>query len=443
MKQKKRTRLISAVLALALLMASLLVLSSCHGIGGNAEILTKSELLSNVKESKDKGYEYASDYLDDWNFPQFSLKKLHGLENVFISKFVEEVGDPYERARLAAISFLDDYYDVTDLSSVDNTTDAIINAYVSTFGDKYSVYRTAEEYDDYKADLSGSFVGIGVTVRYFTENGDIKVERVHGGSGAEAAGILVGDFIISVNGTSIEELGYDGTISSIRGEEGTTVTLGVRRDTKELSFDVIRKKITEDTVILTIDGSIAYIEITAFKSNTYNQFKNAIDTALEAGVCGIVYDLRNNSGGYLSAVTDMLAYICPKGTTIVSFTNDYAKPTVAKNAHTVSLPSVVICNENTASAAELFTSAIRDFSDMGLFPATIVGTVTFGKGIMQSSYPFSDGSSITLTVAYYNPPLGENYHAKGIVPDVEVENGEEGDAQMDAARAAISSLINK
>ena len=129
-----------------------------------------------------------------------------------------------------------------------------MNAYVSTFGDKYSVYRTKEEYNDYKTDLSGSFVGIGVTVRYFTEEGDIKVERVHDGSGAESAGILAGDFIISVDGISVYELGYDEAVSRIRGEENTSVAIGIKRGSEELSFEVNRTKVTEDSVTLTING---------------------------------------------------------------------------------------------------------------------------------------------------------------------------------------------
>ena len=120
-----------------------------------------------------------------------------------------------------------------------------------------------------------------------------------------------------------------------------------------------------------------------------------------------------------------------------------AKPTVSKNEHEVRLPTVVICNGNTASAGELFTSAIRDFSEMGLFDAKIVGETTFGKGIMQNTYMFSDGSSITLTVAYYNPPLGKNYHGVGIEPDVPISMSNEGDAQMDAARLAINELSEK
>jgi len=442
----KTNRIIRSAIRVSLaLMLTLfiLLLSSCSQFGGAEDILTKEELSLNVESSEDQGYEYASDYLDRWDFPRHSQKKLRALENVFDSKFVSEVGDPYERARLTAEAFLKDYYDTTELSDTTAVTDAIIRAYVSTMGDRYSIYRTAEEYREYSSDMSGSFVGIGVTVRYSQSDSIIRVEQVHHGSGAELAGILPGDVIYSVDGKTVAEMGYDASVSAIRGEENTTVVIGVLRGEEELSFTVKRMRVIEDSVTLTLDGDIAYIKISSFKNNTDTLFKEAIDKAIESGVRGIIYDLRDNPGGYLSSVTEMLDYICHKGTPIVSFTNDYSKPTLAKDDHTVDLPSVVICNGGTASAGELFTAGIRDFSAMGQLDAKIVGEVTFGKGIMQNTYSFSDGSSITLTVAYYNPPSGINYHGVGIEPDVTVAMTDTGDAQMDAAKEALLSLLAK
>ena len=162
---------------------------------------------------------------------------------------------------------------------------------------------------------------------------------------------------------------------------------------------------------------------------------------LENGAVAIVYDLRSNPGGYLSAVVKMLYRIAPKGTTVVSFSNDYAPEYKDKTEASLSLPTVVICNESTASAGELFTAAIRDFETLGFFDVTIVGQKTYGKGVMQSTYSFTDSSSITLTVAYYNPPSGENYDGVGITPDVTVENNSELDSQLDNAYIEINKLI--
>lgn len=435
-------RAAALLLLLSLLAASLFAFTACDAsLGGSNKLLGKEELRQNAASESDAGLDFAADYFDKWELPRFSLSKLRGLENIYASKFVREVGDPLTKAREALTVFLDSYYDVTDLADSDAVTDALIYSYVATMGDKYSVYRTAAEYTSYTSEMSGSFVGIGVTVRYSAELDAIEVHSVSVGSGAEEAGILAGDLIVGVDALRVASDGYDAAVNAIRGEEGTSVGITVLRGGEELTFSVTRRKLVDKSVTYVIEGDVAYLTITGFKANTFQQFKEAIDAAEAAGVKGIVYDLRNNPGGYLSAVTDCLDYIAPKGTTIASFTNGYDDPVIATRAHSLRLPSVVICNENTASAGELFTAGVRDFSALGFFSAKLVGTRTFGKGIMQNTYSFRDRSAITLTVAYYNPPLGENYHGEGIAPDVISEQSNEGDAQMDAARLTIAELI--
>ena len=173
--------------------------------------------------------------------------------------------------------------------------------------------------------------------------------------------------------------------------------------------------------------------------NIKNQFKKAIDFMVKNEAVGIIYDLRSNPGGYLSAVVGMLTHSSPRGTTIASFSNDYANTMYDHDSHSLSLPSVVICNENTASAGELFTAAMRDFDEeFGYFDVTVVGSTTHGKGVMQSTFPLSDGSYVTLTVAYYNPPSGVNYDGVGILPDVVVEDD---GARFDAAYEEILKLV--
>ena len=157
------------------------------------------------------------------------------------------------------------------------------------------------------------------------------------------------------------------------------------------------------------------------------------------GAVAIIYDLRSNSGGLLLPAVNMLSYIAPKNTTIVSFTNGYSAPMKDNDSHSLSIPSVVLCNSRTASAAELFVAAMRDFDGkLGLFDVTMVGVTTYGKGIMQATYMLDDGSSVTLTVAYYNPPSGENYHEVGITPDVIVDSSS---AQLDEAYEQAKQLI--
>ena len=157
-------------------------------------------------------------------------------------------------------------------------------------------------------------------------------------------------------------------------------------------------------------------------------------------VSAIVYDVRGNGGGYLDSVVNMLDYIAPDGMTIASFSNDYDKPDVAKDGHSYYVPTVIICNGSSASAAELFTAGIRDIGNRGHFPVTIVGENTFGKGIMQSTFTLSDNSAITMTVAYYNPPSGVNFHGKGIPPNVEIKGKA---AQLSKAFDEAKKLLTK
>ena len=319
--------------------------------------------------------------------------------------------------------FFEYYYEETDLHDKDVMTTALIECYIYTVGDDYAYYRTPEQYDDYSGDMSGEFVGIGVEVLYDRLKNTCRVEAVMSGGGAEQVGILPGDYIIAVDDVPVSELGYEKTVSNIKGEIGTTVKITVLRGEKELSFSIVRKKIVEESVKYSIDqNKIGYIKITGFKSNTYAQFKEAITYFEAQGAVGVIYDLRSNPGGYLDAVVNMLSFIAPKGTELVSFSNNYAAPMYATDEHTYLVPTVVICNGTTASAGELFTAALRDFGASGLLDVTVVGEKTYGKGIMQNTYFNIDGSTLTLTVAYYNPPSKENYHGVGITPHVVLDD---------------------
>ena len=431
---------ISLVLFFAITISSLFALSSCSAtIGGTATPLPPEELLSVVLEETEKEFDTVADYLDFWELPEFSKSKIEALERLYRSKFVEEIPTPKDKAKDVALYFIEYFYD-GKIQDVDETTDMLIYSFVETTNDKYSIYRTKEEYEEYDTNMNGSFVGIGVTVRYSTQTNDILVESVNEDSGAEEAGILPGDYIIKVDGESVDTLGYQKAIANVKGKAGTSVNITVLRGEQELTFTVIRKKIVEKSVTYEMKNGIAYIKISSFKANTAGQFKDALDEAVKAGAEGVIYDLRDNLGGYLDTVLEMLDYIAPKGTQLASFTNDYMDPVYSKSSHMVSLPSVVICNGSTASAGELFTAGIRDFSDMKFFPASLVGEKTYGKGIMQNTYLFNDNSSITMTVAYYNPPSGINYHDKGIIPNVIVEDGE-GDPQLKVAYEEITRLI--
>lgn len=413
------TRLVSVVLFLALLLVNLV---SC----GTAP----SDFITSYLEEMD-------------GIPEFSKSKLKGVEIVYRDYYVYDIPPAEEFSKKVADIYFENFKDEIDPANASDVTDALIYSYIAAVGDKYSVYRTASEYENYNTDLSGEFYGIGVVVTYDYVQGTLTVTEVLSGGGASDAGIKVGDLIHKVDGELVSEIGYSKAINKVRGENGTTVKITVLRGDAELEFTITRKKVVEESVSYSIDeNKIAYIKISSFKENTVKQFKNAIDDVVENGAVGIIYDLRSNPGGYLSTVVSMISMISPKGATIVSFSNDYGPPVKDSNHSSLELPTVVICNENTASAAELFTAAIRDFGDtFEYFDVTLVGTKTFGKGIMQSTYLFTDDSSITLTVAFYNPPSGINYDGIGITPDVIVTESESGDSQLEAAYNEISKMI--
>ena len=430
--------------ACTLIVFVLLILSftSCTRSAGSDTIYSKETLTENVTRGTTSTYDFVWQYLDEWDFPSFTSSKLKSIEVTFRNHFYKEIPKAGELAPTVALAFLDGYYDLVDLTDKEKVTDAIIDSYVSSLGDRYSVYRTKDEYKDYSSGMSGNYTGIGIVVSK-NDEGLIHINSVNEGGSAYDEGLKAGDLITSVDGIPVLERGYEDSINAIAGEEGTTVTLVVDREGESISFTLTRRRLVENSVTYSLENGIGYIKISSFKSNTDEQFIEAVDYLEKNGAKAVIYDLRNNTGGYLSSVLNALDYVAPKGTTLASFSNDYDNDEVSKSSHSFLIPSVVICNEMTASAGELFTAGIRDLAGMGYLDATLVGTKTFGKGIMQSTYTLSDGSTITLTVAYYMPPSGINYHEVGITPDVVIERSKEGDAQLDAAKAAIESLLNK
>lgn len=386
--------------------------------------------------------DFVTGRLEEFGVPEFHKEKLKGIEIVYRDYYVKDIPEPDTLSEDVSSFYFENFHEKIDVNNPDEVTTAIINSYIATIGDKYSSYRSAEEHEQYETDMSGSFSGIGVAVIYNYAEQTMTVTEVYPDSGASEAGIIIGDKITKVNGEAITEIGYQKAVSTIRGETGTTVDITVARGGEEITVTATRKKVVEKSVTYSIDeNKIGYIKISAFNDNTPNQFDTALDYLLENDAVAIIYDLRSNPGGYLNAVVKMLYRIAPKGTTIVSFSNDYAPSYKDKTDASVSLPTVVICNESTASAGELFTAAIRDFEALGFFDVTIVGQKTYGKGVMQNTYTFTDYSSITVTVAYYNPPSGENYDGIGITPNVTVEQSAEGDAQLDTAYVEINKLI--
>ena len=387
--------------------------------------------------------DYAAAHLKDYGVPTFNEAKFQKVERFYRDYYVTDIPNAKTMAKSTSEIYFEKYHEKIDTGDSKEVTDALISSYVSAIGDKYSVYRVPVETEDYESDISGSFTGIDVTVTYNEATGILTIDSVTPGGGADEAGIKSGDIIVAVNGARVSDIGYEAVVQNIRGEEGTTVDITILRGGVEFTVTATRKTVVVYSVKYSIsEDKIGYIDIDSFKANTVSQFKEAIDFMKANGAVGIIYDLRSNPGGLLDSVVSMLSYIAPSNTKIASFSNNYMPPKYDNDSHSLALPSVILCNGGTASAAELFTSAMRDFDEKyGYFDVTTVGVTTYGKGIMQSTYQLGDGSTLTLTVAYYNPPSGKNYHGVGITPDVIVEQVSTTDRQLDAAYSEIYDIL--
>ncbi len=328
---------------------------------------------------------------------------------------------------------------IRTVTDTETATGLYIDLYARMQGDYYAYYYSPDDYGDYGDDLEGEYTGIGVSVSV-NEEGYAEILNVFPGSPAEEVGMLPGDVLIAVGGEDFARNGYNKAVDRTRGEAGTSVSLTVRRGASELDFTVVRRPVTEVTVDSRMIGEdVGYIRIISFNERTYEQFV-AAHRALDAqGAASFVFDVRYNPGGTLNSVVAILEYILPDGPIVrMNYKNDGDDATVSSiydihtgymngdtrvyyENHAITEPMVVLTNGGTASAGELFTSALNDYD-----VATVVGETTYGKGVGQSSLPLAnDGSYLVFTVFYYDPPFTGNYKGVGITPDVAVSLSEE------------------
>ncbi len=327
--------------------------------------------------------------------------------------------------------------------------EAMYGALFDAVGDPYTAYMTAEEYAAYTKSRSGSYVGIGISVSFCEEPAGAHIIRVTPDSPADKAGLRAGDIITAVGDVTVTEQTYSSAVNAVAGEEGTAVTLSVVRGDKTSTVSVVRGKVqTVNVYYEKLDGGIAYIEVLSFSETvTYDQFKGALDQAKADGCTSYLFDMRNNPGGSLDVICKCLDLLLPEGITVNIVDADGTVTTRDSDAeHFLDAPMAVLCNNNTASAAELFTADLRDY---GL--AVLVGETTFGKGTVQTITPLSDGSAVKLTTRYYNPMSNVSYDGIGIVPDIEVVLTEEQRARFyllsheedPQMQAAIGALLDK
>ena len=324
--------------------------------------------------------------------------------------------------------------------------DGIYAGMMNGLGDPYTVYYTKEEYKALNEDTEGKYSGIGAVVSQNPNTKVITIVKIFDNSPANDAGLQVGDIIYKIDGEEVAGTDMDILVKTkIRGEEGTSFKMTVLRgdDRKEVELDLIRRSIEVETVAgKMLDNNIGYIAVSQFDAVTSEQFKSNIESLQSQGMTKLIVDLRGNPGGLLDQVVDMLDYILPDG--LVLYTEDkYGKREeyYSDGSHELKIPMVVLVNENSASASEVFTATFRDF-EWG----TVVGKTTFGKGIVQNVLPLGDGTAVKITTQHYYPPSGYDLHKVGIKPDLEVDLNEGAKIGTDSDNqlsAAIDILKNE
>lgn len=330
---------------------------------------------------------------------------------------------------------------------VDESTleEGVYKGLLESLDDPYSVYYTHDELVQLQQQTEGIYYGIGAYISQDNEMGYVRVSKIIKNTPAEASGLQQDDYIYKVDGEDMQGKDSSYVVSKIKGEAGTKVTITVVREgaTDPIDIEVERQKIESPTVeYQMLDNDMAYIQITEFDLVTTDQFEEAYKQAQTDGMKGLILDLRSNPGGNLSTVCDIARMILPKG--LIVYTEDkYGKREeyTCDGANQIKVPLVVLTNGYSASASEILAGAVKDY---GI--GTLVGTTTYGKGIVQKVINLSDGSAVKLTVSNYFTPNGNNIHKIGIDPDVEVEFDAEQykngvDNQLEKAKEVLAGLM--
>ena len=315
---------------------------------------------------------------------------------------------------------IDSYYynDIDD----DQIREGIYKGIMESLDDPYAEYYTKEEFAKMQEDDSGEYAGIGVTVSKDEDTGYVRAVNILEGAPAEKVDIQPNDIIVQIDDYEIltdDDLDY--LVSLIRGEAGTDVTLKIYRESDKSYHDVtITREIVEYSTVSSfmIDDKIGYVRITQFIDNTDELFEKAVENLKKEGMQALMIDVRSDPGGMLTSVVNICDYLLPEGT-IVSIKNKDGKVEEeykSTDEQSLDMPMVVLTNEYSASASEILTSALKEFN-----AATVVGTNTYGKGIVQSVIPLGDGTAIKLTTQKYFTHDGNDIHKKGVAPDIEVE----------------------
>lgn len=348
------------------------------------------------------------------------------------SKQVKLNSDDFDTKMNKLASYIETFY-LDDVSEEDMAEGAF-KGVVAALGDPYSEYYTEEEYESLMESTSGEYNGIGVSISQKEENGEITIATVFDDTPAKEAGIQEGDVIVAVDGNDMTGKSSQDVVSMIKGKTDGTVTITVMRNGEKLDIQVEIRKVERPTVANhMMDGNIGYIKLSEFDGVSTSQFSEALNELKDQGMEKLVIDIRDNPGGRLDVVCDLLDLFVDKDKLIV-YTKDKngnkQEEYTRYDASVKDIPISIIVNGNSASAAEVFTGVMQDY---GL--AKIVGTQTFGKGIVQKILDMGDGSAVKFTVSKYYLPNDENIHGQGITPDyvIDADENTEEDVQLNKA----------
>lgn len=321
-------------------------------------------------------------------------------------------------SRSTKLDMIEDYLEEYYVEELDEELldDMLYTGMLAGANDRYTYYLPQETLEQYMENSSGQFDGIGIEV-YQNEAGDVVVGNVLEGLPAEEAGFQKGDIIIGIDGEDMRGKMLSEVAVRIRGKAGTEVSVQLLRDKETLEYTVKRT----DVVVQSAEGrmladGIGYISINSFKENTAEQFKSALTALQEQGMKGLVLDLRDNPGGLVRSVYQIGEELLPEGTMVYTLDKKGNRSDLECDAEYTDIPLVVLVNENSASASEILAGAVQD-----LERGTLVGTQTFGKGLVQRLFVLPDGSGINVTIQKYYTPNGTSIHGIGITPDEVVE----------------------
>ena len=347
------------------------------------------------------------------------IKKINAVKSVLDSKYVSEINE-------------------------EDLINGAIKGYINGLGDDYTQYFTKEEMESYYSEIEGNYVGIGIYMVKNTNDNTIVVLYPIEDSPAEKVGLKPGDVIKKVDGVEYTGEDFDNISASIKGKEGTKVTLEIERKGETLTFEIERKRIDLYPIESELlENNIGYINITSFDSECAKEFKTVYENLAKNNIKSLIIDLRNNGGGIVYEALDIAEYILDKNQIMLITKGKDGNEEIEKSTKKpiINLPIIVLTNENTASASEILVGALKDNGK-----ATVVGETTFGKGVIQELLTLSDGSGIKVTIEEYYTPNRNKINNVGIKPDVEVSSSDDVVIELEQDKQlqeAIKILKNK